>query len=87
MAVASIVVADTSPRPSSPHSLGKRTPLDKKVNKRNERGETSLHVAAIKGQIKQTKRLIKAGADVNVKDYAGEQHSILQAELEINTSL
>ena len=65
-------VADSSPRPSSPHSATKRTPIDKKVNKRNERGETSLHVAAIKGQIKQTKRLIKAGADVNVKDYAGE---------------
>ncbi len=63
---------DISPRPSSPHlSAGKRTPLDKKVNKRNERGETALHVAAIKGDIKQAKRLIKAGADVNVRDYAG----------------
>ena len=49
----------------------KMTPGDKKVHKRNERGETPLHIAAIKGDIKQTKRLIKAGADVNVADFAG----------------
>jgi len=61
-----------SPRPSSPHSAGKKTPLDKKINKRNERGETPLHVAAIRGDEKLTKRLLKAGADVNVKDYAGK---------------
>lgn len=48
----------------------KKTPTAK-VNKRNERGETRLHIAAIKGDDKETKRLIKAGAEVNVKDYAG----------------
>ncbi|XP_074644585.1 uncharacterized protein LOC141901320 isoform X2 [Tubulanus polymorphus] len=64
---------DMSPRPSSPVTPAstKRTPMDKKVHKRNERGETSLHLAAIKGDAKQTKKLIKAGADVNVKDFAG----------------
>jgi len=41
------------------------------VNKRNDRGETPIHLAAIRGDSKQTKRLIKAGVDVNVKDYAG----------------
>ena len=51
--------------------MGRRTPADKKLNKRNERGETSLHVAAIRGDVKQMKKLIKSGADVNVKDYAG----------------
>lgn len=57
--------------PLSPHSVGRRTPCDKKLNKRNERGETALHVAAIRGDVKQMKKLIKSGADVNVKDYAG----------------
>ncbi|XP_059149695.1 ankyrin repeat domain-containing protein 11-like isoform X2 [Physella acuta] len=52
-------------------SSTKRTPADKKVNKRNERGEAPLHMAAKKGDYKQTKRLLKAGASVNMKDYAG----------------
>ncbi|XP_051983665.1 ankyrin repeat domain-containing protein 12-like isoform X2 [Xyrauchen texanus] len=42
-----------------------------KVNKRNERGETPLHMAAIRGEVKQVKELISLGADVNVKDFAG----------------
>ncbi|KAJ8374953.1 hypothetical protein SKAU_G00055330 [Synaphobranchus kaupii] len=42
-----------------------------KVNKRNERGETSLHMAAIRGDVKQVKELIGLGADANVKDFAG----------------
>jgi len=56
----------------SPQSIGRRTPADKKLSKRNERGETALHVAAIRGDVKQMKKLIKSGADVNVKDYAGD---------------
>ncbi|XP_062605879.1 ankyrin repeat domain-containing protein 11-like isoform X1 [Saccostrea cucullata] len=59
----------TSPQPSAPPV--KKTPGDKKVHKRNERGETPLHLAAIKGDVKQIKKLIKAGADVNVADFAG----------------
>ncbi|XP_006813802.1 uncharacterized protein LOC102803437 [Saccoglossus kowalevskii] len=42
-----------------------------KVNKRNEKGETQLHIAAIKGDIISTKALIKQGADVNCQDFAG----------------
>ncbi|KAM6948366.1 ankyrin repeat domain-containing protein 12 [Aplochiton taeniatus] len=42
-----------------------------KVNKRNERGETPLHMAAIRGDAKLVKELISLGADVNVKDFAG----------------
>ncbi|KAL3859903.1 hypothetical protein ACJMK2_010087 [Sinanodonta woodiana] len=56
--------------PTTPTSV-KKNPLDKKVNKRNERGETPLHLAAIKGDVKMIKKLIKAGADVNVADFAG----------------
>lgn len=57
--------------PASPHSVQKKTPSDRKVNKRNERGETPLHLAAIRGDVKATKKLIKTGVDVNIKDYAG----------------
>lgn len=42
-----------------------------RINKRNERGETLLHVAAIKGDVDDTIDLIKAGIVVNAKDYAG----------------
>lgn len=58
-----------SPQPNVP--IPKRTPIDKKVHKRNERGETPLHIGAIRGDVKQIKKLIKAGADVNVADFAG----------------
>ncbi|XP_076449038.1 uncharacterized protein LOC143285550 isoform X3 [Babylonia areolata] len=65
---------DSSPKPSSPPpsvTSTKRTPADKKVNKRNERGETPLHIAAKRGDVKHARRLIKSGASVNVADYAG----------------
>ncbi|XP_061095759.1 ankyrin repeat domain-containing protein 12-like isoform X2 [Conger conger] len=42
-----------------------------KINKRNERGETALHLAAIRGDVKQVEELISLGADANVKDFAG----------------
>ncbi|XP_066479984.1 ankyrin repeat domain-containing protein 12 isoform X1 [Tiliqua scincoides] len=72
---------DNSPDPNLNHPLQtppaqKRTPSSSsrrqdKVNKRNERGETPLHTAAIRGDIKQVKELISLGANVNVKDFAG----------------
>ncbi|KAM9323607.1 ankyrin repeat domain-containing protein 12 isoform 2-T3 [Pholidichthys leucotaenia] len=63
------------PSPTTP--VQKKTPSSAssrqkdKVNKRNERGETPLHMAAIRGDAKQVKELISLGADVNVKDFAG----------------
>lgn len=48
-----------------------------KVNKRNERGETRLHRAAIRGEVRRIKELISEGADVNVKDFAGKMVSLL----------
>lgn len=70
--------ADTTPsHPSQAPAVQKKTPNSStsrqkdKVNKRNERGETPLHMAAIRGDVKQVKELIGLGADVNMKDFAG----------------
>ncbi|XP_053738650.1 ankyrin repeat domain-containing protein 12 isoform X1 [Synchiropus splendidus] len=69
---------DSTPsHPSQTTPVQKRVPSSAssrqkdKVNKRNERGETPLHMAAIRGDAKQVKELISLGADVNVKDFAG----------------
>uniref|UniRef100_A0A8C5ALM1 Ankyrin repeat domain-containing protein 11 n=1 Tax=Gadus morhua TaxID=8049 RepID=A0A8C5ALM1_GADMO len=68
---------DTTPKHQSHSSLGQKgTPnsaskTKDKVNKRNERGETRLHRAAIRGEARRIKELISEGADVNVKDFAG----------------
>ncbi|XP_022096820.1 BRCA1-associated RING domain protein 1-like [Acanthaster planci] len=39
--------------------------------KRNKRGETPLHIAAIKGNLGTARQLLQDGADPNVKDNAG----------------
>ncbi|KAF5895618.1 ankyrin repeat domain-containing protein 11 isoform X1, partial [Clarias magur] len=68
---------DTTPKHQSQSNLGQKgTPnsaskTKDKVNKRNERGETRLHRAAIRGEVRRIKELINEGADVNVKDFAG----------------
>ncbi|MBN3299441.1 ANR11 protein, partial [Amia calva] len=68
---------DTTPKHPSQSNLGQKgTPnsaskTKDKVNKRNERGETRLHRAAIRGEARRIKELINEGADVNVKDFAG----------------
>ncbi|XP_039082690.1 ankyrin repeat domain-containing protein 11 isoform X3 [Hyaena hyaena] len=68
---------DTTPKhPSQSTVCQKGTPnsaskTKDKVNKRNERGETRLHRAAIRGDARRIKELIGEGADVNVKDFAG----------------
>jgi len=46
--------------------------IEARIRKRNERGETALHVAAIRGDLEDLVALIKAGAAVNAKDNAGE---------------
>ena len=69
-----VLSADIPVKSSSPTPIQqiKKTSLDKKVFKRNARGEMPIHLAAINGDIKLIKKLIKAGADVNVADFAGE---------------
>lgn len=39
---------------------------------RNERGETPLHVAAIRGDHDQVKKLLDQGQDPDVPDFAGK---------------
>lgn len=42
-----------------------------KIHKKNERGETPLHVAARKGEHRLCRKLIEEGALINARDYAG----------------
>lgn len=39
---------------------------------RNERGETALHVAAIKGDVEGVKKQLELGMPIDVVDFAGE---------------
>ncbi|KAF0312930.1 Ankyrin repeat domain-containing protein 11 [Amphibalanus amphitrite] len=47
------------------------TPAQRRLHKRNERGETPLQVASIRGDLRRVRRLIADGADVNAADFAG----------------
>lgn len=47
---------------------------------RNERGETPLHLAAIKGDVEQVCKLLAHRADPNVADFAGNFHLFLKLE-------
>ncbi len=51
--------------------------VQRSVNRRNERGETQLHVAAIRGDVQKVRALILQGADVNTTDYAGKLEHVL----------
>jgi len=43
-----------------------------KIHRRNEHGETILHISARKGNLKQLKKALKDGANVNEADNAGK---------------
>ena len=43
-----------------------------RVHKRNERGETPLHIACIRGDLRLATSLIEQGADVDATDHAGK---------------
>ena len=51
---------------------------DIRIRKRNERGETALHLAAIKGDLEDVVTLLQAGALVNAKDNAGKYTRIVK---------
>ncbi|NWV28337.1 BARD1 protein, partial [Origma solitaria] len=48
-----------------------KSPGGNTIARRNYKGETLLHVASIKGDLAAVERLLKDGADPNVKDNAG----------------
>ncbi|UJR27750.1 hypothetical protein I4U23_009024 [Adineta vaga] len=54
----------------SPSSITPQ-PRPSKINRRNEHGETIVHIAARKGDLKQIRKVLKAGANVNEADNAG----------------
>ena len=56
---------------STPRSDLSWTPRSR-LQRRNERGETLLHTAAIKGDIRTAATLVEQGAEVNATDNAGE---------------
>lgn len=59
---------------SSSNEAGNRspsTPANFRSRDRNERGETPLHLAAIKGDVEQVCKLLAHRADPNVADFAG----------------
>ncbi|XP_047456624.1 BRCA1-associated RING domain protein 1 isoform X2 [Mugil cephalus] len=68
-------VASPESRRSSPStpgaSVGRSSPGTPAVKKRNHKGETLLHLAAIKGDAEAVKELLDEGADPNLKDNAG----------------
>ncbi|CAK8682660.1 unnamed protein product [Clavelina lepadiformis] len=70
-----MTASENTEQTSNPPSAVKKTPSGSgrkdKVNKRNERGETPLHLATIRGELPLIMDLIKQGADINVQDYAG----------------
>ncbi|VVC86225.1 ankyrin repeat domain-containing protein 12 isoform X6 [Leptidea sinapis] len=57
---------DAPPAAPTPAEERKRT-----RQQRNERGETPLHVAAIRGDHEQVRKIINQGQDPNVTDFAG----------------
>uniref|UniRef100_A0A3B4ZVW2 BRCA1 associated RING domain 1 n=1 Tax=Stegastes partitus TaxID=144197 RepID=A0A3B4ZVW2_9TELE len=58
--------------PRSPGaSVGRPSSGSPAVMERNHKGETPLHLAAIKGDVEAVKELLNQGADPNLKDNAG----------------
>ncbi|TKS67349.1 BRCA1-associated RING domain protein 1 [Collichthys lucidus] len=60
--------------PSVLATVGRKSPSSPRspaVMKRNHKGETLLHLAAIKGDVEAVKELLDQGVDPNLKDNAG----------------
>lgn len=62
---------------STNNDVGSRSPSSSsggggaRSRERNERGETPLHLAAIKGDVEQVSKLLAHRADPNAADFAG----------------
>ncbi|KAI5613430.1 BRCA1-associated RING domain protein 1 [Silurus asotus] len=65
-------VSERSPKESPGRtSVTGRSQTSPAHMKRNHKGETPLHLAAIKGDVEMTRELLQQGADPNLKDHAG----------------
>ncbi|XP_074550236.1 BRCA1-associated RING domain protein 1 [Halichoeres trimaculatus] len=67
-----------SDSPSHPAAAGRKSPCAGRLSpgsppfmKRNHKGETLLHLAAIKGDVEAVRELLDQGSDPNLKDNAG----------------
>lgn len=63
--------ASPSCSPDAHQSLNNLNQMASRSRDRNERGETSLHVAAIRGDQEGVKKLLDSGVNPNVLDFAG----------------
>lgn len=54
---------------------------------RNERGETAMHVAAIKGDQEGIKKLLEQGMSPNVPDFAGKCQDNISIQFHNNLKL
>lgn len=52
-----------------------------KPKDRNERGETSLHICAKKGDYEGAKKLLEQGSNPNVTDFAGKLKELFELHL------
>lgn len=68
---------------SNANESGSRSPssTNSRSRDRNERGETPLHLAAIKGDVEQVCKLLAHRADPNVTDFAGTFHTIFKLKI------
>ncbi|XP_022251520.1 ankyrin repeat domain-containing protein 12-like [Limulus polyphemus] len=63
--------------PATPRNITENCKVKKKTHKKshlykqNEKGETPLHIAAKRGDVRKVRFLIRQGADINIKDFAG----------------
>lgn len=64
--------AKSPTHPQTPSSGGKTRGKQPKIYRRNDKGESLLHVASKRGDKRSAKSLIRQGADVNAVDYAGK---------------
>ncbi|XP_054642981.1 BRCA1-associated RING domain protein 1 isoform X2 [Dunckerocampus dactyliophorus] len=68
---------DKGESPPLPSIVGRKSPSSHAsvrsptVTKKNRKGETPLHLAAIKGDVEAVRELLDQGADPNLKDNAG----------------
>ncbi|XP_017663745.1 PREDICTED: putative ankyrin repeat domain-containing protein 31 isoform X3 [Lepidothrix coronata] len=66
-----MLLESTRKEPVIVHATCNSRPGRKKKIKRNEKGETQLHIAAKRGDLSLVKALISSGICVNEQDYAG----------------